>query len=401
MMKKIISRSATLLITISLILPMSVFAEEVTFGQVLDDLAKAEKELKENQQSINNKENQIDENNSTIKNLKKQIEDMGKETVQLQQQIADSNIEIEERKKQTKDIIAYYQMSQGENIYLEYVFGGESITDLVYRLSVVEQITEYNDNAVKSLQDLILANESRKVELANREKEYESKIDNLNTEISKLNNAVSKLGELSPSLEEEVNTKRKLVESYRKEGCKNRSDVIGRDCAVTNVTGIFKKPIRTGYITSFVGYRWGSLHRGLDMGSSQGRNTALYSIGNGVIKSIWTDSAGAKNINVEYRARNGQYYTAIYAHLSRYADGLYVGKAVNENTILGYMGDTGMAYGVHLHLEVWPCRLYADSNCRTWNQYVSFVNKKYNEGFKGAETVISFPGRTYQTWYNR
>jgi len=401
MMKRIGVGALAFICFISIIFPTSVLAEEVTFGKIQDEYARAKRELEENQQSINNKENQIDENNATIKSLKNQMEQMSNEAVELQQQIADANTEIEDKKEQTKSLIAYLQMSQGENIYLEYVFGGDTITDLVYRLSIVEQITEYNENMIKDLEELITKNENRKVELANKQEQYQKKTEELNNEIGKLNSSLSKLGELSPSLEQEVETKRKQVEYYRSEGCKNRSDVIGRDCAVTSTNAVFSKPIKTGYITSFVGYRWGSLHRGLDMGSSLGRNTALYSIGNGVIKSIWRDPNGAKNINVEYRTTGGQYYTAIYAHLSKYASGIYEGMKVDSNTILGYMGDTGLAYGVHLHLEVWPCRLYADSNCETWSKYVKFTKKKFDSGFKGAESVINFPKKTYQTWYNK
>ena len=402
MMKK--SLSITLIICIMLLVPTKVLAEEVTYGQILDDLAKAQKQLDANNNSINNSQNQIVENNSTVKSLKSEIESMGQESVKLQQEIADSTTEIENKKEQTKEVISYYQMSQGDNIYLDYVFGGDSITDLVYRLSIVEQITEYNEKTIKELEELIKKNENRKIELSNKEKEYQNKITQLNNEISSLTNSVAKLGELSPSLEQEVKTKRELVQYYKSEGCSKRSDIIGVDCAKTSANAIFTRPIKTGYITSFVGYRWGSLHRGLDMGSSLGRNTPLYSIGNGVIKSIWNDKSdgtGAKNINVEYRTTSGKYYTAIYAHLSRYANGIYVGMPVTSNTILGYMGDTGFAYGVHLHLEVWPCRLYADSNCRSWNSYVNFTKKQYNSGFHGAESVISFPNRTYQTWYTK
>lgn len=400
MMKKIIVSSFTILFTIIMVIPVSVFAEEVTFGQFQDDLAKAEQELKANNQSINNSQNQINADNATIKKLKSEIEAMGVETNELQQQIAESNISIAERKQQTKDVVSYYQMSQGENVYLEYVFGGDSITDLVYRLSIVEQITEYNEKVMKDLENLIQANEQRKIELANKEKECESKINSLNAEIGKLTNSVSKLGELSPGLEQEVKTKRELVESYKKQGCKNRSDVIGRDCAVSSSNGQFSRPIKTGYITSFIGYRWGSLHRGLDMGSSLGRNTPLYSVGYGRITSIWRDGNGANNVNVEYRGRDGKYYTAIYAHLSRYGN-IYKNMEVTPNTILGYMGDTGFVTGVHLHLELWPCRLYVDKECKTWNKYVDFVRKQYNQGFKGAESVINFPNKTYQTWYTK
>lgn len=400
-MKKILSKLFVLLIITTIILPTTVFAADLTFGQVQDDLANAKKELNKNNQLISDKNNQIIANNSNIKNLKSEIEKMGKEAETLQQEIANANTEIEQKKEQTKNLIVYLQMSEGNNVYLDYVFGGDSITDLVYRLSVVEQITEYNDKMVKELEDLISSNEKRKVELANKQKEYENKMTRLNNEITKLSNSIAKLGDLSPSLEQQVKEKEKLVNSYKAQGCKNRSDVIGRDCAVTSTNAAFSRPIKTGYVTSFIGYRWGSFHRGTDIGSSLGRNTPLYSIGNGTITSIWQDSSGAKCINVQYKTTDGKYYTAIYGHLSRYASNIKEGMQVNSNTILGYMGDSGYAFGVHLHLEVWPCRLYGDSNCSTWNKYVSFAENQFRKGFKGAESVISFPSRTYQTWYNK
>ena len=62
------------------------------------------------------------------------------------------------------------------------------------------------------------------------------------------------------------------------------------DCATTSTNAYFSRPITKGYVTSFVGYRWGKLHRGIDIGSPTGKNTPLYSIGNGVITKIWKDA---------------------------------------------------------------------------------------------------------------
>lgn len=400
MMKKIFKRSIEFILIIYLVLPVGVNAEVTTFGQVLDDLSKAEEELRKNQQSINYNKNQIYRDNASIRSLQQEIEEMSVEADKLRNEIEEANDNIDKKKEQTKSIVSYLQMSGGENLYLEYVFGTETITDLVYRLAVVEQITEYNEKVVKDLEKLIKSNEDKKKELAEKEKKYEQKIVNLNSEISKLNSNISALGDLSPGLEQEVKTKKELVEYYKRQGCSNRGDRIGIDCATTTANAYFSRPMKSGYVTSFIGYRWGSLHRGIDLGSSTGRNTALYSIGYGVITSIWRDGYGANCVNVEYKGTDGTYYTAIYAHLSRYGN-IYTGMKVTPDTILGYMGDTGYAFGVHLHLEVWPCRLYADSNCRTWNSYTSFVKRKFDSGFKGAESVISFPSRTYQTWYSK
>ena len=399
MMKKV-KKIIALFLIIYLILPIGANAETLTYGQVLDDLYNAQKELKKNNQSINDSKNQMNADSSTIRKLKKEIEDMSNEKNKLEQEITDANSEIEKKKEQSKNIVSYLQMSEGNNIYLEYVFGTETITDLVYRLAVVEQITEYNKKVVTDLENLIKSNEDRKVELNKTENRYQQKITSLKSEIQKLESRIASLGDLSPSLAQEVKTKQELVDYYKSQGCKNRSDIIGIDCATTSANASFSRPIQTGYVTSFIGYRWGSLHRGIDLGSPYGRSTPLYSIGYGVITSIWQDGSGAKCVNVEYKTTDGVYYTAIYGHLSKYGN-IYNGMKVEPSTILGYMGDTGYAFGVHLHLEVWPCRLYADSNCRTWNDYVRFVGKKYNQGFKGAESVINFPTRTYQTWHTK
>lgn len=403
MMKRLVS----IVLILYLVLPINVKAAQITtFGQVLDDLTKAENELKQNQQSINNNKNQLNSDNAKINSLYDEIKQMDEEAKRLENEIEDSNKEIEEKQEQTKDIAVYLQMSGGENTYLEYVFGSETITDLVYRVAVVKQITEYNNKVINDLENLIKANEDRKVVLADTQKKHKEKISNLEVEVKKLKSSISALGDLSPSLEEEVKSKRKIVEYYRSEGCKKRSDRIGLDCATTSANAVFSRPIKNGYVTSFIGYRWGSLHRGIDLGSKTGKSTPLYSIGYGVITSIWNDRyengrpVGANCINVEYKTTDGTYYTAIYGHLSRYGN-VYEGMKVDPNTILGYMGDTGYATGVHLHLELWPCRLLIDSQCKNWTSYVNFVEQKYKQGFRGAESVINFPKSTYVTWTTR
>ena len=395
-----IKRIISLILIVYLLIPITAKAEVTTYGQILDDLYSAEAQLRKNQQSISDNKNQMYNDNARITKLKQEIEEGKIESDRLHKEILESEEKIEDKKGQSKDVISYLQMSDGENLYLEYIFGTDSVTDLIYRMAVVEQITEHNNEIITELEALIKSNENKKKELARKEEEHTQKIEDLKNEISKLQRNISSLGDLSPSLEQEVKTKQSLVNYYKSQGCKNRGDRIGIDCATTTANAVFNRPIKQGYVTSFIGVRWGSLHRGIDLGSSTGKNTPLYSVGYGVITSIWKDGSGAQCVNVEYKTTDGTYYTAIYGHLSRYGN-IYEGMKVNPDTVLGYMGDTGYAFGVHLHLELWPCRLYADSNCRTWNSYVSYVNQLYNKGFKGAESVINFPKKTYQTWYTK
>ncbi len=57
---------------------------------------------------------------------------------------------------------------------MEYVFGAESVTEMVYRLSVVEQLTEYNQKVMNELDELIKTNKAKSAELATKKEELKS-----------------------------------------------------------------------------------------------------------------------------------------------------------------------------------------------------------------------------------
>jgi len=68
------------------------------------------------------------------------------------------------------------------------------------------------------------------------------------------------------------------------------------------------------------------------------------------------------NGRIRFRGYNGGYGNLVeidhaqkcltrYAHLSRYAKNLYVGKQVKQNEVIGYVGSTGYSTGAHVHYE--------------------------------------------------
>ena len=92
-------------------------------------------------------------------------------------------------------------------------------------------------------------------------------------------------------------------------------------------------------------------------------------------------------------------YTSQYVHLSRYADGLYVGKPVTINDALGQMGTTGNSTGVHLHLAVLDCALFDpnDNNCRDLGAWYRYDKIRFQQGYIGLGTMMNVPGE----WYSR
>ncbi len=109
-------------------------------------------------------------------------------------------------------------------------------------------------------------------------------------------------------------------------------------------------PTNTPYvITSPYGYRWGTLHDGIDI-SGTGYGSPIYaSLDGTVVQAQWGGMVGnAAGINVVLAHDNG-YYT-VYAHLSKF----YVspGQRVGRGERIGAMGHTGNAFGTHLHFGV-------------------------------------------------
>jgi murein DD-endopeptidase MepM/ murein hydrolase activator NlpD len=109
--------------------------------------------------------------------------------------------------------------------------------------------------------------------------------------------------------------------------------------------GRFAWPTVGGYISSPMGYRWGKLHKGIDI--ARPSDKTIKAADNGVVVSAgWGGSFGNK-IVIDHQ--NG--FTTIYGHLS--SIGVHAGQTVSQGSAIGVMGATGDATGVHLHFEVY------------------------------------------------
>ena len=115
-------------------------------------------------------------------------------------------------------------------------------------------------------------------------------------------------------------------------------------------------PASCGSISSSFGYRWGTLHDGTDIaGCGYGSNIFAAQSGT-VVESRKKPGyyAGGYGDNGEYIIidhHNG-YYT-IYAHLCPGCRSVQVGDIVEKGQVIGGMGNTGAATGVHLHYGLW------------------------------------------------
>ncbi len=151
------------------------------------------------------------------------------------------------------------------------------------------------------------------------------------------------------------------------------------------------RPVEIGNVSTFIN----GGHIAYDITSPRGANEVIYPIANGVVASIYTDAAGALTVIVNHEV-DGVKYSSMYVHLSRYADGLYVGKELSYKDPIGMMGTTGYSTGVHLHISLADCE-FGSGSCKNINEYFNYLRVRYNQGFNGISSVINIPS----SWSSR
>jgi murein DD-endopeptidase MepM/ murein hydrolase activator NlpD len=117
------------------------------------------------------------------------------------------------------------------------------------------------------------------------------------------------------------------------------------------------------------------LHKGLDFTAEIG--TPVYATGDGKIKSAYLSESLGKVIFIDHRYG----YETRYAHLSKF--NVKPDQFVKRGEIIGYVGDTGLSGGAHLHYEV----LYQGEHINPINFFQrDLSNKEYEKLIEMAET---------------
>jgi murein DD-endopeptidase MepM/ murein hydrolase activator NlpD len=102
-----------------------------------------------------------------------------------------------------------------------------------------------------------------------------------------------------------------------------------------------------GVLTSGYGWRWGRMHRGIDIANSTG--TPIYAAADGVVeKAGWNN--GGYGILVDIRHPDGS--LTRYGHNSRVM--VQTGQYVERGQQIAAMGSTGFSTGPHSHFEIHP-----------------------------------------------
>lgn len=115
---------------------------------------------------------------------------------------------------------------------------------------------------------------------------------------------------------------------------------------------LMRKPIAEGRLTSGFGMRrhpilrYARQHTGVDWANRIG--TPIFAAGAGTVTVAgWEGGYGRR---VEIQHANG--YVTTYSHMSQFGAGIEPGVRVTQGQVIGYVGNSGLSTGPHLHYEV-------------------------------------------------
>lgn len=331
-----------------------------TLRELREELANLQAQKRKNDNEKQASEAEIKQKNQAIHDAYNEIEVAKGKIEEAKIKIEESKQEIDKVTEETTELIRYMQIMDGENAYLEYVSNSGSITEMMMRLSAIDQISEYNREQLKKLEDLIKQNEQLQVDMQNYQVQLNDNIAAYEKRIDTLDSRLMDLAEITDSIEDQIKNQKALIDYYVSYGCKEDEDLI-KCVSVANNSG-WLKPLKKAKVTSPWGYRMDPIkhtykfHNGIDLaGNPEG--TPVYAAASGTVAGITRKSSCGGNEVFIHSYVNGKAYTTYYFHLLTI--NVKVGDAVTPDTVIGTMGGGSgtkawdhCSTGAHLHFGV-------------------------------------------------
>ncbi|WP_339215667.1 3D domain-containing protein [Ornithinibacillus sp. FSL M8-0202] len=309
------------------------FSTHVLADDKKDDLQEIKKQREQIQENLSGAEKQISTIMSEIDNLNKEISDVEEEIskkqlvidetedklhntvdeiAQLQKEIQELDENIAKRHKLLEDRISSYQKSGGHISYLEVLFGAQSFSDFISRITMVNTITKSDSDLIAQLeadmkaveekqllslnkldhlnelkleQEKALAevqeqkqqNEQRKNSLESKQTELLAKIENLKSEDNSLASMESKVreqiaaakakAEAEAKAKAEAEAAAKAEEEAKKESAEREQKNSDKDTNEDTLNQVSEKTLTvtaTAYTADCKGCS-GTTHTGIDL----------------------------------------------------------------------------------------------------------------------------------------
>lgn len=388
-MKKFVNYTLRIILSFLMLIPyfvepFSVMAatnnsKATTIAGLKKELESLKQQKVDKQNEKKQTQNQINQNKQSVENARQEQQQIANDVVDAEEKIKKSNEDIVKAKEDVDVVLKYYQLSNNQNEYLEYITGASSPTDLIMRVEAVSQLSSYYKNKIDDLDKLIKENEQLKIDLANKNLELDDKIANTSKAISKLNNQLDEINDINEDIDSQIKNQQALI-NYYKTICTSETQLL-TSCTSVQASSGWLKPVVKGKINSRWGYRnpvlnTGSFHNAHDIGGNA-EGTPAYAAAAGTVAAVTRRSSCGGNMVYIHVNVLGKAYTMQYAHLLSIK--VNVGDKVTTNTVIGLIGGGSTAKanggydrcttGTHLHFGI--SKGYYLKDYTSWSKFIA------------------------------
>ena len=307
--------------------------------------------------------------------ISSKIEATNQEISAYSQLIADTQEELETAQEELRSLSEAHRErirvmeEEGKLTYWEVLFQANSFTDLLDRLNMIEEINAADRRRIEQMRiaaDIVdatqmnLATEKSALEdvreeltreeavLAEKSLQYYGILEELEQKADAFEVLIAESEILQEELMAEIAAKEKDLKEAKYDEYLAKLALQG-DNPPSNATWV--TPVSGYRLTSAFGMRKHPvlkvtrMHNGIDMACAAG--TPIYATRAGTVTRTAYQASGAGNY-VSINHLDG--FSSIYMHMTHYV--VSQGQSVSQGQLIGYVGNTGISTGDHLHFGI-------------------------------------------------
>lgn len=368
-------------------------------GEIRKQISALKEEKKEIDAQLKDVKNQLKENNNEISGIVAKKDVIDQEIQLLHQQvdninhqvatyallIADKQDELDEANHRLDDLNEKNKErlrameEDGTLSYWAVIFKAHSFSDLLDRISMVQEINAADQRRLKEISEVAQQVSTVQSELVREKADLESVKEELDaTEITlaerraEADKLLADLVARGEEFEALIDESEELQSDLMKQIAQKEKDLKAQEYkewlatyvpttrpSGTDTTPSTQAPSSSGWIKPLKSYTLTSpfgmrmhpiknkwlMHEGVDMSAPQG--TPIYAAKSGKVTTTSFQAGGA---GYYVSINHGDGFSSIYMHMTHYI--VRPGDYVNAGQVIGYVGSTGGSTGPHLHFGI-------------------------------------------------
>lgn len=358
--------------------------EKENLQDTLTDVKEIKKKLEKEKQDLSKYVEQLDGQLVTIQENIARLNGLINEK---EIQIAETQVQLEEARRieeEQYDAMVQrirFMYTQGETTYMDMIFSGDSVSDILNQVVYMEQISAYdrqqldefmlNRQLIEACERQLIADkellDAQKAGVEAEETAMEELIAEKEATIVAYQTDIKNKEQAIADYEADIAAQNEIIEALEAAVAAERKRIMEANGVVlTYDGGQFKMPIASyTRVSSPYGWRMHptlgveKYHNGIDLASPTG--TAIYAAYDGIVVAAAYSSSMGNYVMIDH----GSGLYTIYMHASK----LYVSEddVVVRGETIAAVGSTGRSTGPHLHFGVRSNGAYVDPS-----NYVSF-----------------------------